>query len=204
MIRWAVIFALCIGCTPTHPHVWSALPQEPVNTAGVVRVETAATSGSGAVVMYGRGYWYAATAAHCALSPDTLEVDGRPAALANISIANDLAIIRWRSVKKYPIYPLAHTKVGAKCRLVGYPKIREDTRECRRVVMYGHVTRNMGRWIWTNTGADFGFSGGPVLDEQNRIVGIMTVVTDAHGHPNFTMARAANASQVMYLLATIP
>ncbi|MFC7337682.1 serine protease [Haloferula chungangensis] len=91
---------------------------------------------------------------------------------------NDIVIFQ-TGAKDIPAFPLgAAAEVGSFVEVIGHPKKRFYTHTTGTVSRY-HLRPNRGNakpTIWMSITADYavGSSGGPVLDDKNRIVGMVS------------------------------
>ena len=150
----------------------------------VFTVETYAAFGSGFVAWQDEGASYIVTAYHVVedapMSSVTVTRNGGSweGEIAAEDPKNDLAVIRVsaRPAKAAPLWQQPRTqppRAGDKLLLVGSPFGLEGT------VTTGIVSRVTKRWIQTDAAANPGNSGGPALDEQGRIVGVLVGGTRA-------------------------
>lgn len=201
-----LVALLAFGCNHTvNPHVWTGLETETPSYTSCVLVKAKYTGGAGAVVACRGGYWWVITAAHVVIPPLGLEVDGRPADIEALSAKNDLALVKFRSVREYKPYQLARASVGQRCHIVGYPKIPEGGEKAQKqVVSVGHVGRIADGRIWANAGVCPGFSGAAMLDNQGRLLGIMNTLVIIAETRYETLAAGAESTQIAELMKAIP
>jgi serine protease Do len=152
----------------------------PAVDKSVPRVEIQKASGAGvcsAVVVEidKDGYAHAISAAHCYDRQPTERMDvtanDRNAVVVHTNAILDLAIIRYRSRGDVPITladvtPAAGSPVAA----VGY-----GFGIAELAVQFGHISQPYNKEtksLWLDLVALFGDSGGGVVDEQGRLVGV--------------------------------
>ena len=163
------LLALFAGCGPQiivyAPEI--ELRQTP-DLSGCIEIASSAGGGSAAVVAYRKPYWYAVTARHVVRSTDWILADGHHLArVDSYSMTRDLALLRFKSSKKYKIYPLVRAKLGQACWVVGWP-------HPGRVVNRGWVSRISRSALWHNAGGASGCSGGAVLSANGELLGVVT------------------------------
>jgi S1-C subfamily serine protease len=150
----------------------------------VFTVETYVGYGSGFVAWQEDGVSYLVTAYHVVEDApmSSVTVTRKGGSWSGEIVAqdpkNDLALIRIsaRPAKTAPLWQQPRTKpprAGDELLLVGSPFGLEGT------VTTGVVSRVTKRWIQTDAAANPGNSGGPALDEQGRIVGVLVAGTRA-------------------------
>ncbi len=105
-----------------------------------------------------------------------------------IDVQRDLALIRPRSLPKRPIRPLElatkEVEIGADVHAIGHPQ-GEGWTYTKGVVssvrpnyhwFYGPGDTHQATVIQTQTPINFGSSGGPLLSDDGRIVGVNTFI----------------------------
>jgi len=173
---------------------------------------------SGSATVIGRdpaGWTYLVTANHCIdplplkglSNPVTIRVCGTKAEVWKRLPERDLALVRVRgnpAVSAGKVYGMAEVEVGE----VVWCAARVPTPEVDRlpvpVLTYAHrgyVTMKESNYICHNAGARSGFSGGPVLDRDSCVVGIVLCIPyDARG----IFCYAVRSKHVRQLLGAIP
>ena len=150
----------------------------------VFTVETDVGYGSGFVAWQEDGGSYLVTAYHVVEGARTQFVTvtrkggSWSGEIAATDPKNDLAVVRisGRPAKAAPLWQKPRTqppRAGGELLLVGSPFGLEGS------VTTGVVSRVTKRWIQTDAAANPGNSGGPALDEQGRIVGVLVAGTRA-------------------------
>jgi S1-C subfamily serine protease len=126
------------------------------------------------------GVAHALTAAHCVTHDPTeqfdLTLNGRNARVAQVNRISDLAIVQFRSSKDTKAITLATTSppAGSEVAVAGFAFGVDDI-----VVQFGRVAQSHNRetkTIWINGDIIFGDSGGAIIDEQGRLVGLTSSV----------------------------
>ncbi len=199
-----LVLLTILGCAP-RVHIWPEIQSDiQIDLSGCVLVTNAAGGGSGAVVAKKQGWWYVITAAHVAFVDVDMKVDGHKAELYIIDPKYDLALVRFLSIKTYPIYPLARSSVGQRVHLVGYPNSTEGkTTRQRLFVQTGFISRINKNFIWYNGGASEGASGGPMLDAHGRIVGVISGIQLAGLNKRESMACGVPSRRIQELMTSL-
>ena len=146
--------------------------------SGVLVVHTGLGQGSCFVVANQNDWYYAITANHVVQAfgfsfgrfdfPSSVMVDDEQyeAEVVRMSSQDDLALIRFKSPENYRIYSLASAKVGEVCITVGWTF-------GSKVFYRGYViTTDFNGSIASNGGGFPGVSGGPLLNQDNEVIGI--------------------------------
>jgi len=145
--------------------------------SGVLVVQVIDGQGSCFVVAYQEDYWYAITAAHVANRTSSIimvDDEAYNAEVVRVDLEKDVTLIRFKSPEDYKIYSFARAKVGESCTTVGWSR-------GSKLVYKGHVvSRNFRGFIVANGGIFPGCSGGVLLNEDNKVIGI-TVAMSVYG-----------------------
>ncbi len=157
------------------PGVIVALGPSPVGDpyAGVLLVTGDFGSGSCFVIDRRDDYWYAITAAHVLEYEDAVTVDEEfyEVEIVDVDDMNDVALIRFRSPEVYVIYEFADAVAGEPCVAVGWSS-------GSRLVYKGYVvSTDLDGDIAANGGVLPGCSGGPLLNAENKVLGVTKAVT---------------------------
>ena len=149
------------------------IPTKPV-------VRTVDIGGSCAVINYIDGWYYAVTAKHVVIFGKKILVDNNEAEIEYTSPSLDLAIIRFKSDKRYHIYNLGRIRIGDSASLVGFPG--DFFNKVRKFAVRGNVCGIEKNEIWFSGGGSKGMSGGPLLNSKNEVVGVVSrfLVTYPH------------------------
>jgi S1-C subfamily serine protease len=121
------------------------------------------------------GVALALTAGHCVDRAPTekfdLTLNDRHATVLEINRLLDLAIVQFRAHKETPIALAKDSPpTGTEVAVVGFAFGVEEV-----VAQFGRVAQSYNREtkaLWINADLAFGDSGGPLIDEQGRLVGI--------------------------------
>ena len=164
-------------------------------------------SSTATVVAHRGDYWYAITCHHCVAHDGAiLSVDGQPAEPWVENEAMDLALVRFRSGRYYPQYPVGTPTIGQTVYTAGWTSSPTDSPpDIVRSVRVRHVRRGIVSWVRQNTlgfdaGARTGFSGGPVLTPDGKLVGVNQRLYTAEG----VFATAVHSRHVETLLYSLP
>lgn len=202
-----IAVAFVAGCTSNRPVV---LPRD----QGYVGVED---NGWQSIFRVGNDYdpfvgscWAVApglfaTAAHVPEGEKSLRINGCEADLIYFDKGNDIAVLRCPSVVVPPLAMNTQPVVGIRARARGY------TNGGGRPVQ---TSGSVSCVAWTDGfvgydgGIQPGMSGSPVLDDEGRVLGVVSSVYSWHelstfSPPNPTMGRLVPASVVMQVLATL-
>ena len=131
-------------------------------------------SGSCFIVAKQYGYYYAVTARHVVIIPEAkIFIDQQQGEIVSILNLADIAILRFKSNKTYPIYKSSiNSKVLDKAWLVGYPA--DVTKTVRKFTVKGNVCNVSKTEIWFSGGGARGMSGGPMLNDKDEVVGVIS------------------------------
>ena len=163
-------------------------------------------SGTVAVVAHRDGHWYAVTCWHCIENDDNLTVDGRAASVWVEDRPNDLALVRFKSDKYYHQYAIGTPRLGQTVYAVGWTSSPTDSPpDLRGSQSLKHVRKGIVSWVRKNTlgfdgGARMGFSGGPLLTADSKLVGINQRLYTFEG----VFAAAVHPRHVRTLLYSLP
>ena len=141
--------------------------------------------GTGFVFYRTVDYYFIGTAAHVVTDIENVVVGDMPGVVVARDPASDVAILRVSTAgHDYRIYKFGEAVMEGAVRAVGYSW--SDCLACppSLMVYHGRVTcLNFSQDITANTGCYPGLSGGPLLDESGRVVGITSRAAMARGHP---------------------
>ena len=193
MLRVFIISLLLVGCAPAPITVQVAQPSA-MPSFHVVKIEAAHTGGSGVVCWQSGGWTYVVTAFH--ILDAGIKADGMGCEVVATDMPNDLALLRFISLKAFPKLELAEATVGQKMYLVGYP-LTAFGRE--RFVMSGSISRVDSR-VWFDSGISAGFSGGGIYDSYGRLLGIAQGCQRINGETIETICVGMPAKHVANLL----
>lgn len=195
-ILFVLWFPSCVS-VPTTIYV----PMEPriarcPDVSGVVLVEglflfpspqkPAWSGGTAFVVRRHDDVVYGVTCHHCVDRhiPGSLRADGFLAEVWAIDEDADLAVLRWKTVKPYRVYPLGKPELGQTVWLAGFTRTaRDKPKSLRFGPPVRHIRRGIVSWLRHNIlgfdgGTWRGFSGGPLLTADGKVVGVMEM---SHG-----------------------
>lgn len=217
-----LLLCLC-GCTPGGPSIY--VPPAEIarcpELSGVLFLRASGTAihptlkvptnwrlnGTATVIAHRAGWWYAVTCWHCVAHEGAqFTVDGHSAESWVEDAAMDLAIVRFRADRHYPQYQLGSPEIGQTIYTVGWTTgPSDDPRDLRGGASIRHVRRGIVSWLHSNTlgfdaGGRVGFSGGPLLSTDGKIVGINQRLYTSEG----VFAAAIHPRHVEALLYTIP
>ena len=132
-------------------------------------------------VLANRGGWtYVVTCEHVTrfgvqpgmvATDDQLTVSGKPAHVWLLVVSRDLAVVRYASPTAVPLCTTAKAVLGQTAWACGWVAMGDDMPEYQLHTMRGYVAVT-GRYIGHNAGLRAGFSGGPLLDSEGRVLGI--------------------------------
>jgi hypothetical protein len=132
------------------------------------------STGSCFIVAKQYGYYYAITARHVILVPEAkVFVDGQQGEIVSITSMADVALLKFKSNKTYPIYKsTTNAKVLDNAWLVGYPGDVIGT--VRKFTVKGSVCNVSKTEIWFAGGGARGMSGGPMLNDKDEVIGVIS------------------------------
>ena len=162
------------------------------------------------VVAHQNGWYYAITANHVISDPYSFflgRLDSRPvvtvdnehyeAEVVRVSSQDDLALLQFKSPENYKIYSLAKVETGESCMGVGW-------RDGSFLLYRGHViSPNLNGYIVANGGVVPGCSGGPLLNEDNEVIGITVQFSVYRGWAFDSTIRYVPSRFAMALIVTI-
>ena len=173
---WTVMF-LVSHALGTFAADWSAIVKPAAKQVPRLEVlregDTKPSICSGVVLNADAGFLL--TAAHCVSTTKdqdvSLTVNGRHAEVAKSNRLLDLAVVRFRVKDEQAIALASETPpVGAEVAVIGYAFGIEKI-----AVQFGRVSQALNdetKTLWLNVDLIFGDSGGAVIDEQGRLVGM--------------------------------
>ena len=167
--------------------------------SGVVQVSHGNIYGSGFVVAREDGYYIVATASHLTRGTTTILVNGVPGKVLVTSLHHDAALVWVRNVgQSYSPFELADAVRGEACAVVGYVPIHG---EAVYMLYRGNVTAtDYENQVSFNGGAHPGMSGGPLLNERGRAVGVLSRSGLVFGLPSSSLTLFAPARVVREML----
>lgn len=179
-----VAAALVLAC-------YSSPPQPAVLADSVVAVKVECYQPTGEVRGRGSGFIYRAykggslvvTAAHVVDFTNCLiTINGTPAQVLHKNTELDVAILASMLSTPRPLYLNLSPALGAQVTIISYPISLIDQAN-RLSVSVGHILE-MGEYIWrVSAQAWWGSSGGPVFDQEGRVVGILVQAATIFGFP---------------------
>lgn len=128
-----------------------------------------------AAVVVNKDDGYAVTAAHCIEKPDAegiaITVSGKHAEAVKVNRLLDVAVVKY-DAKKDEQMELADATpaVGSEVAIVGYP-----FGDGKLAPTFGHISQVLNdesKQIWVNADLIFGDSGGALIDQQGKLVGL--------------------------------
>lgn len=179
-------------CALTGVLIWAMVTIKPSSFdsdpySGILIAETEDGQGSCFIVAKRGEWWYAVTAGHVVQTYDYNMLMQRPvstvmidteqysAEIIRVSSHEDVALIRFKSPEDYKIYSFAKAKVGDSCKTVGWSG-------GSRLIYKGYiVSLNFQSFITANGGVFPGCSGGALLNEHGRVIGVTAAVPTYSG-----------------------
>lgn len=156
---------------------WAAIVKPALKQ--VPRVEIQNAKGEGGIcssVIINGPKGFALTAAHCVDGKDlAFTVNGRLAMVVRVDRINDLAVLHY-APKNETSMPLADKtpEIGTDIAVVGYPFGVKDV-----AAQFGRIAQSYNaetKMIWINADLIFGDSGGAVIDDQGRLIGLNSAI----------------------------
>lgn len=142
----------------------------------IVQITGIRIQGTGFVVGIDEQWVYIMTARHLFRNDLPFQVDGHPAVIHAMTLDRDLAIVRVENIGRYAkIYTFSSPSLDTEIWVVGYSRLQGKT---VRLVHHGWIVsldfpNLQGNWMVThNAGGRGGMSGGPLLDNEGRVLGI--------------------------------
>jgi S1-C subfamily serine protease len=132
------------------------------------------STGSCFIVDKFNDYYYAVTAKHVvAMIEPEVFIDNQKGEVVYVLPRADAAILRFKSNKIYPIYKISiKAKVMDDAWLVGYPG--DVIHTIRKFTVKGYVCNVSKTELWFAGGGARGMSGGPMLNDKDEVVGIIS------------------------------
>ena len=132
------------------------------------------STGSCFIVAKQSDYYYAVTAKHILMMAEAkVFIDQQEGEIISILNRADIAILRFKSNKVYTIYKSSiNSKVLDSAWLVGYPGDVLGT--IRKFTVKGNVCNISKTEIWFSGGGAKGMSGGPMLNDKDEVVGVIS------------------------------
>jgi S1-C subfamily serine protease len=146
------------------------------------------------------GGWFV-TAYHVPCDEDGLLVDGRPAEIVALDKEADLAVLRVPGLYS-PCLPLGSARVGQEARVEGFVGVQAHG---YHMTTYGRITSRSlpDGFTGYDGGVQPGLSGSPVLDNSDRVVGVVSSAQTWNFGPNATMGRLCNVDRLREMLAEL-
>jgi len=131
-------------------------------------------SGTGFVVAKLKDHYYVITARHVVLVPEpTVFVDGQKGEIVSISSKVDIAILKFKSKKIYPVYKMTDkAEVLETTWIAGFPGDIFEVK--RKFVIKGSICNVSKSEVWFSGGGAQGMSGGPLLNRKNEVIGTIS------------------------------
>ncbi|MBN2352091.1 MAG: serine protease [Spirochaetales bacterium] len=145
--------------------------------SGVVTIKAGMTHGSGVIVSEDG---YILTAAHVVSGLTTVGVsleDGKQyeAKVVRFNRNNDSAVIKIKG-KKFKYIPLSTTQppIGSEVYVIGTPLYKELSYTVTKGIVSGYREKDGVKYIQTDSAVNPGNSGGPMLDGNGSVIGIIS------------------------------
>lgn len=173
-LMYAICSVVYVFCVHVDAADWSTIVKPATKQVPRIEIQQGEDAGvcSGIVINADKGFLL--TAAHCVKGkPEDLSitVNGRHAEVARKNAILDLAVLRFDAKDEVDM-PLAPETppIGTEVAIVGYAFGIEKI-----AVQFGRVSQALNaetKTLWLNADLIFGDSGGAVIDEQGRLIGL--------------------------------
>jgi len=133
---------------------------------------TVEIGGSCVVVSFIDGWYYAATAKHVVMFGQKIFVDNNESEIVYKSDVADIALLKFKSNKRYFIHNMGEATLGDISWSIGFPA--DVIGKSRKFVVRGAICYIGKNEVWTNGGGHKGMSGGALLNSKNEVIGVIS------------------------------